>query len=115
MADTKTFFEQVPLSVLKQAGLLPCAPDLPAAGETPTPKQLRLDVHGRSPKFIPHQFDVFQAERDGAVLWRGTAESLEQATARVDELATVSPGDYLILDHKSGSKVAISRKAREDV
>jgi hypothetical protein len=51
--------------------------------------------------------DIFRAESDGNVLWRGTASNLEEATERVRELAKTSPGDYLAVNLQSGEKVKI--------
>jgi hypothetical protein len=51
--------------------------------------------------------DIFRAESDGNVLWRGTAASMEEATERVRELAKTSPGDYLAVNLQSGQKVKI--------
>jgi hypothetical protein len=53
------------------------------------------------------QIDIFCAESDGSYLWRGTASSFEEATARVRELAKAAPGDYLAVNLQSGEKVKI--------
>jgi hypothetical protein len=52
-------------------------------------------------------FDIFQAETDGCVLWLESAATLEQAKARVQELAVHAPGEYLLLNQETGSKLAI--------
>ena len=52
-------------------------------------------------------FDIFQAETDGCVLWLESAATLEQAKARVQELAVNAPGEYLLLNQETGSKLVI--------
>ena len=53
-------------------------------------------------------FDVFLADGDGSVLWRGSASTLEDAHARIQELAAAVPGDYIILSRQSGKKIVVS-------
>ena len=55
---------------------------------------------------MTHMLDVFRVE-NGGVLWLESAESLECAKARVQELAASSPGEYLILDQKTGKKYIV--------
>jgi hypothetical protein len=52
-------------------------------------------------------FDIFQTEPGGQVLWRGTAPTLEEARARIQELSVSSPGDYLILNPNTGDKIIL--------
>jgi hypothetical protein len=68
----------------------------------------------KSEQFIPSNermampsFDIFQNEADGSVLWRGTAASLEEAKARVQELTESTPGRYIILSRQTGSKLIV--------
>jgi hypothetical protein len=42
------------------------------------------------------------------MLWRGEAASLDQAKARVQELAKTWPADYLIVNLHSGLKIKMS-------
>jgi hypothetical protein len=59
-------------------------------------------------------FDIFQAETTGDVLWLGTAVSLDDAKARAREFALSSPGEYLVLNQKTGDKIVIDlNKAQE--
>jgi hypothetical protein len=57
-------------------------------------------------------FDIFQTETGGHVLWRGTAATLEDAKARAKELSVRSPGDYLILNLKTGDKIILKFDAK---
>jgi hypothetical protein len=51
-------------------------------------------------------FDIFQIEPAG-VRWLESAESLNRAQTRIEELAMSSPGEYILLDHRTGSKLVI--------
>jgi hypothetical protein len=51
--------------------------------------------------------DIFRTEPSGQVLWRGTAATLEEARARIQELSVSSPGDYLILNPNTGDKIIL--------
>ena len=41
------------------------------------------------------------------MLWRGTAATLEEARARIQELSVSSPVDYLILNPNTGDKIIL--------
>lgn len=53
------------------------------------------------------QFDIFQKESDGRILWCGTAATLEEAKAAVEKFAAAEPGAYLIVDFDRRSEVVI--------
>lgn len=53
-------------------------------------------------------FEIFQAESDGNVLWRGSAASLEEANSVIKELAAKTPGEYFIWNHQTGKKLSLS-------
>ena len=42
------------------------------------------------------KFDIFKRLRDGTSLWILAVETLEEARNRMNRLAVVVPGDYLI-------------------
>jgi hypothetical protein len=50
-------------------------------------------------------FDIFRTEKNGAQLWLESARSLEDAKARIRELAAHSPGEYMILSQVTGNKL----------
>lgn len=52
-------------------------------------------------------FDIFQTEADGSVLWRGSAESFDEAKVRIQELAAKSPGEYIVLSRQTGHKIFV--------
>jgi hypothetical protein len=43
-----------------------------------------------------YKFDIFKRLRDGTSLWIVPVEGLEEARKRINHLAAVGPGDYLI-------------------
>ena len=53
-------------------------------------------------------FDVFQKEAGGSVLWRAAARTMEEATAHVQNFAMRAPGEYVILDVRTGNKLVIN-------
>lgn len=52
-------------------------------------------------------YDVFQKEPGGSVLWRAAAATMAEATAQIQKLAVSAPGEYVILDVRTGSKMVI--------
>ena len=52
-------------------------------------------------------FDVFRQDPDGSVVWRGTAASLEEAKAQVQELAVNAPCEYFIMNLNTGRKLIV--------
>jgi hypothetical protein len=48
--------------------------------------------------------DIFKLENDGSIVWKGTAETLENAKLSVKILAETSPGDYLIFSPATGER-----------
>jgi hypothetical protein len=52
-------------------------------------------------------FDIFQAESNGSVRWIGSAETLANAKACIQENSMRSPGEYLLLNQQTGSKLVL--------
>jgi hypothetical protein len=63
---------------------------------------------------MSHSLDIFQADSDGRILWRGSADSLEAAKAWIQKLAASAPGEYLILDQHTGERVLVSPDSPQD-
>jgi hypothetical protein len=57
-------------------------------------------------------FDIFQKEASGSVLWRASARTMEEATAHVHQFAASAPGEYVILDMRTGNKSVIDSEGR---
>ena len=51
--------------------------------------------------------DIFKSDRRG-VLWVGVASDLESAKAHIQALGKSQPGEYLIMDQRTGDKIAVS-------
>jgi hypothetical protein len=58
-------------------------------------------------------FDIFQTEAAGTPLWRGTAGTLDEAKSHIRKLAAGSPGEYMILNRRTGSKVVVPSHGTE--
>jgi hypothetical protein len=54
------------------------------------------------------RFDLFQMEADGGVRWCESAVTLEEARARLQKLATLTPGQYLVLNQGTGDKLVFT-------
>ena len=52
-------------------------------------------------------FDIFRAENNGSILWIGSAANEAEAKGRIQELGMGSPGDYLLLNQKTGNELVI--------
>lgn len=55
-------------------------------------------------------FDIFRAEDGGSLLWRGSAASMDEAKARILELAESWPAEYVIVNIQSGLRISIAAK-----
>ena len=59
-----------------------------------------------------YPLDIFKTYSDGSVMWRGAAETFIAAKAYIKELAASSPGEYLVLDQSTGSRVLVTPGGR---
>ncbi len=50
--------------------------------------------------------DIFRIE-SGGVLWCEAVATIETAKARIQKIALSSPGNYLILDQKTGQRIPV--------
>ena len=51
--------------------------------------------------------DIFKIQKDGTYLWKAAAENFEVATSKIQHLATIAPGDYMIFNQTTGKKTHI--------
>ena len=58
--------------------------------------------------------DIFKTNSDGSVLWRGAAEDFVAAKRHIEKLALSSPGEYLILDQKTGQRQRMRVMLKDD-
>ncbi len=56
------------------------------------------------------KFDIFKRLRDGTSLWIAAVEGLEEARNRMNRLAVVVPGDYLIYSEERGLVIESATK-----
>jgi CheY-like chemotaxis protein len=56
-------------------------------------------------------FDIFKVE-SSSLRWMEAVADLERAKARVQILATSSPGEYMIANQKTGEKISIKPKTK---
>jgi hypothetical protein len=56
------------------------------------------------------KFDIFKRLRDGTSLWILAVEGLEEARHRMNRLAVVVPGDYLIYSEERGLVIESATK-----
>jgi hypothetical protein len=56
---------------------------------------------------MPRPLDIYRFDKNGNVVWIGTAENLEVAKLSVKVLARSAPGDYLIFSPATGDKVVV--------
>jgi hypothetical protein len=54
------------------------------------------------------RFFIFKTRDDRSLHWVEEAETLESAKERVDELAKLWPGKYVILNQATGERVSIT-------
>jgi hypothetical protein len=107
MSKRKTHFEQVPLEVVKKI-----VEEQPRQQETQQPnnstKQSNATVIPTlQVKSSLPEFDIFEKEAGGSVLWRQSAITLDEAKARVRELAKRSPTEYIVVSQRTGSQFVI--------
>jgi hypothetical protein len=50
--------------------------------------------------------DIFKMQ-EGTYVWKAAAETLEIAKSKVQQLATVAPGEYMIFSQTTGKKTII--------
>jgi hypothetical protein len=60
------------------------------------------------------QFDILRRHEDGSFIWLETAQDIEIAKARLEELCAQTPGNYFVFDQKSQQIVAKLSTGRGD-
>ena len=56
---------------------------------------------------MPTSLDIFLLESDGRVVWKSTAETMEQATLCVRRWMLSTPAEYLIYSQETGDKIVL--------
>jgi hypothetical protein len=52
-------------------------------------------------------FDLFKRDGSGRLIWLGVADDLKAAASRLKELASITPGEYLVFSQQSQKIVAM--------
>jgi hypothetical protein len=61
----------------------------------------------KGPPPVVETLDIFIKMEDGTYVWKASAETFEVATSKVEQLATVAPGDYIIFDQNTGNEIVV--------
>jgi len=108
--ETKTHYQQVPLEIVKKIAKVDEQQEI--AERTESVKNLEentIEASGAAPaaglKITNSSVDIFLVEPNGCVLWQGLAATMEEAEQRVKELQLRSPGQYMVVSLKTGSKL----------
>jgi len=60
----------------------------------------------KGPQAVIPPLDIFKMQ-EGTYVWKAAAENLEIAKSKVQQLATVAPGEYMIFSQTTGKKTII--------
>lgn len=52
-------------------------------------------------------YDIFRTEPNGSSRWVEAASTLDEAKARIQAMAAISPGEYLIVSQRTGNKLVM--------
>jgi hypothetical protein len=52
-------------------------------------------------------FDLFKRDNCGRLIWLGVADDLKAAAGRLKELASSTPGEYLVFSQQAQKVVAV--------
>ena len=58
--------------------------------------------------------DIFRVDAKGA-LWLESAQSVDEAAARIQQLGERSSGEYLLLNHTAGTRMTIKVEGKDSV
>jgi len=59
--------------------------------------------------------DIFIRMQDGTYVWKATADSLDLAKSKVEQLAANAPGEYLIFSQNTQSKIVVKLDGSPDL
>jgi hypothetical protein len=55
--------------------------------------------------------DIFIKNENGTYVWKASVGSLQAANQMVEQLATASPGEYLIFNQETNDKIVVKPKS----
>jgi hypothetical protein len=110
-AKPKTYYPQVPLEIVKKIAEANERREAGSAKAKRASKRKTIGTRGTNAvkdlNFMNCSLDIFQIEINGSLLWQGLAATIEEAKQRVRGLQVRSPGQYMIMSLKTGSKFLI--------
>jgi hypothetical protein len=56
-------------------------------------------------------FDLFMIETNGGFRWLAATSTIEDAKTRVQALAQKTPGEFILLDQRTGNKMVLRPEA----
>lgn len=59
--------------------------------------------------------DIFIRMQDGTYIWKATADSLDLAKSKVEQLAANAPGEYLIFSQNTQRKIVVKLDGSPDL
>jgi hypothetical protein len=52
-------------------------------------------------------YDIFRMEPNGSSCWLQAVSTLDDAKARIQAMAAISPGEYLIVSQRTGNRLVM--------
>jgi polysaccharide deacetylase 2 family uncharacterized protein YibQ len=117
MLKAITHFDQVPLEVvieimereIHKKALARAAEGITGSGAANRAWSGALSERGET--VATHSpVDIFRIDTQGA-LWLESSRSIDEATARIHQLGARTSGEYLVLNHATGSRLTIKVEA----
>lgn len=113
MLKAITHFDQVPLGVVMEImereihknALARATKDMTGSGEADRAKSCAPNERGETVK-VHSPVDIFRIDQQG-VLWLESSRSVDEATARIQQLGARTSGEYLLLNHTTGVRLTI--------
>jgi hypothetical protein len=108
--ETKTHYQQIPLEIVKKIAKVDARQAITDRAE-PNTRVHENTIEAPSAasaaglRIANSSFDIFLVEPNGSVLWQGLTATMEEAEQRVKELQLRSPGQYMVVSLKTGSKL----------
>jgi hypothetical protein len=113
MLKAITHFDQVPLGVvieimereIHRKAFARAAEGVGGNGQADRAGNGALNERGETVK-VHAPVDIFRVDKQGA-LWLESSRSIDEATARIRQLGERTSGEYLLLNHTTGTKLTI--------
>jgi hypothetical protein len=116
MLKAMTHFDQVPLGVVieimeREIHKKAAIESQRKAGRGAANRAGIGALNERGETVTPHSpVDIFRIDAKGA-LWLESSQSVDEATARIQQLGATASGEYMLLNHSTGNKFTIKVEA----